>query len=289
MKKKILIIGASGLIGNAIFNQISRKLNYSVYGTIKRKNKKKFFGQYSDKIFVNVKIENENQIIKIIEKIKPSIVINCAAIVKKYIDLYTAKKIFEINSKFPKHLEYLTLKYKFKLIQISSDCVFDGLKGNYSENDMPIPVDVYGLSKYLGETYSTNCITLRTSVIGPELNKSQGLFEWFMKQKGTIHGYKNFIFSGLTSFELANVIVNNILKLIKTNGVIHISSKSIDKYTLLKKMQKIFNKNDVNIKLSKSVKINRSLVSKFQKQNNIKIPSWNKMLLEMKDKINENI
>tara|TARA_B110000046_G_C13004898_1_gene403927 strand:+ start:831 stop:1697 length:867 start_codon:yes stop_codon:yes gene_type:complete len=287
MKKKILIIGASGLIGNAIFNEIKTKKNYSVYGTIKRKNKKKFFSQYSDKIFANVKIENENQIIKIIEKIKPSIVINCAAVVKKYIDLYTAKKIFEINSKFPKHLEQLSLKYKFKLIQISSDCVFDGLKGNYSENHSPNPADIYGLSKYLGEVNLPNCITLRTSVIGPELDKSQGLFEWFMKQKGAINGYKNFIFSGLTSFELAKVIINNVLKLKKTVGIIHISSKPIDKYTLLKKIQKIFNKNDVNIKLSNSVKINRSLVSKFQKQNNIKISSWNKMLLEMKDKINE--
>ena len=288
MKKKILIIGASGLIGNAIFNLLLKNPNFDVYGTIKRKKKKIFFRNNSNKIFSNIKIENEKNIIEIIKKIKPSIIINCAAIVKKYINLYSAKKILMINSKFPKHLEYLSSKYKFKLIQISSDCVFDGSAGNYSENDIPNPNDLYGLSKYLGEVYSAQCITLRTSVIGPELNKSQGLFEWFMKQKGTINGFKNFIFTGLTSHELAKIVVNKVLKINK-NGIIHIASKAIDKYSLLKKIQKVFKKDNVKIKLHRSVKINRSLVSKFQKKNNIKVASWDKMILDMKKQIDENI
>jgi dTDP-4-dehydrorhamnose reductase len=288
MKKKILIIGASGLIGNAIFHRLKKKQNFDTYGTIKRKKKKIFFRTYSNKIFANVQIENEKKIIEIIKKIKPSIIINCAAVVKKYINLYSAKQILNINSKFPKHLEHLSLKYKFKLIQISSDCVFDGKSGNYSETDAPNPNDLYGLSKYLGEVYSANCITLRTSVIGPELNKSQGLFEWFMKQKGKISGYKNFIFTGLTSNELAKIVVNNVLKL-KRNGIIHISSRAIDKYTLLKKIQKVFKKDNVEIKLEKKIKINRSLVSKFQKKYNVKVSSWDKMILDMKKQINENI
>lgn len=288
MKKKILIIGASGLIGNAIFNLLLKNPNFDVYGTIKRRQKKIFFGKNSNKIFSNIKIEKEKDVIQIIKKIKPSIIINCAAVVKKYIDLYSVKKIIMINSKFPKHLEYLSSKYNFKLIQISSDCVFDGSSGNYSENDIPNPNDLYGLSKYLGEVYSAKCITLRTSVIGPELNKSQGLFEWFMKQKGTINGYKNFIFTGLTSYELAKIIVHKVLKINK-NGIIHIASKAIDKYSLLKKIQKVFKKDNVKIKLSKSIKINRSLVSKFQKKNNIKVSSWDKMILDMKKKMDENI
>ena len=125
-------------------------------------------------------------------------------------------------------------------------------------------------------------------MIGPELNKSQGLFEWFMKQKGKISGYKNFIFTGLTSNELAKIVVNNVLKL-KRNGIIHISSRAIDKYTLLKKIQKVFKKDNVEIKLDKKIKIDRSLVSKFQKKYNVKVSSWDKMILDMKKQINENI
>ena len=102
MKKKILVIGASGLIGNAIFHECLN-LKYDVYGTIKRKKTKNIFlKKNSNKIFSNIRIENDKEIVKIIKKIKPNIVINCAAVVKKYIDLYSIKKIFEINSKFPK-------------------------------------------------------------------------------------------------------------------------------------------------------------------------------------------
>lgn len=287
MTKKILIIGASGLIGNAIFNECVT-LKYNVYGTIKRKNKKRFFKKNSNKIFSNIKIENEKDIVNILKKIKPDFVINCAAVVKKYIDLYSVKKIFEINSKFPKRLEYLTSVFNFKLIHISTDCVFEGNKGNYSETDIPNPKDIYGLSKYLGEVYSKNCITVRTSVIGPELNKSQGLYEWFMRQSGTINGYTSFIFTGLTSFELAKIVMSKLLSY-RSGSLVHISSKPIDKYSLLKNIQKIFNKDDLFIKKSKKVKINRSLVSNFQRDNKIKISSWPKMIKDMKIRINENI
>ena len=287
MKKKILVIGASGLIGNAIFHECLN-FKYDVYGTIKRKNKKYFFKKNSNKIFSNIRIENDKEIVKIIKKIKPNIVINCAAVVKKYIDLYSIKKIFEINSKFPKKLEHLTSMYNFKLIHISTDCVFDGKHGNYSEDDIPNPQDIYGLSKYFGEVKSDNCLTIRTSVIGPELKKSQGLYEWFMKQNGKIKGYKKFIFSGLTSFELSKIIISN-LSNFKLGSIVHISSKPINKFELLKKFKKTFSKKDLVIKECNKIKINRSLISNFQKKNNIKISSWNKMLSDMKTKIDENI
>ena len=287
MKKKILIIGASGLIGNAIFNELNNYKIYDVYGTIQRSKKKKYFKKNSNKIFSKIKIENINKIISIIQYLRPHIVINCAAIVKKYIDLYTAQKIIEINSSFPKYLSLLSDKYKFKLIQISTDCVFDGLKGNYNENSIPNARDIYGVSKLLGETTSSNAITIRTSIIGPELEKSQGLFEWFIRQKGIIYGYSKFLFSGLTCYELAKIIRKYVLTK-KINGIIHISSKPINKYSLLVKLQKIFNKNNIIIKKNSKIKINRILKSNFQKKYKINVSSWNQMLLEMKKKLDEN-
>ena len=176
----------------------------------------------------------------------------------------------------------ISTKNNFKLIHISTDCVFSGLRKNYSEKHKPDPKDLYGKSKLNGEFSSTKNLVIRTSIIGHELNNKRGLLEWFLKQKKEVYGYENAYFSGLTTYELSKIIYNKILFNKKIFGLYHISGNKISKYRLLQKIKKIYK---LNLKLNKENNfiIDRSLdCSKFIKKTGYKKVDWNKMIKENK-------
>ncbi|MDC1079937.1 SDR family oxidoreductase [Candidatus Pelagibacter sp.] len=276
-KKKILILGSAGMLGHQLYNFFNNK-NYLVQG-ICRRNKSvpnKFF---KNKQFLNLDLEKFDLLENTIHKYRPDFIINCAGVIKQKSYLYDKNKIFLINACLPNYLRILSKKLKYKLIHISTDCVYDGKKGNYKEDDFLNSTDDYGLSKALGEVFSDNCITLRTSIIGHELNQCNGLLEWFLKQK-KVYGFKKAFFSGLTTLELSKVI-EKLLKKKINNGIYNVASKKISKYELLVLINKIYDKN-ITILPSNKLKIDRSLNGKlFEKKTNIKISSWKKMIVEM--------
>jgi dTDP-4-dehydrorhamnose reductase len=276
-KKKILILGAAGMLGHQLYIFLKSK-NYLVKG-ICRKNKtitEKFFKNNN---FLNLDLEKFDLLENTINKYRPDFIINCAGIIKQKAHQYDKNKIYLINSCLPNYLSFLSKNFKFKLIHISTDCVYDGKKGNYKEDNITNSKDEYGLSKALGEVYSDNCITLRTSIIGHELNQSNGLLEWFLKQK-KVHGFKKAFFSGLTTLELSKVI-EKLLNSDLNKGIYNIASKKISKYELLVLINQIYYKN-ISILSSNKLKINRSLNGKlFEKKTNIKISSWKKMIVDM--------
>ena len=196
------------MLGYQLYNYLKKK--YKVKGTcrINKYISKKFI---SKKKFKNIDLSNFDELEKNLKYYRPDFVINCAGIIKQKFNKYEKNNIFLINSSLPNFLSNLSIKFSFKLIHISTDCVFDGKKGNYKETSIPNSTDDYGFSKSLGEVYSENCITLRTSIIGHELLQKNGLLEWFLNQK-KIHGFKNAYFSGLTTLELSKVI-SRLLKL----------------------------------------------------------------------------
>ena len=276
-KKKILILGSAGMLGHQLYNFFKNK-NYLVKG-ICRKNKSvpnKFFKTNQ---FLNLDLEKFDSLENTIHKYRPDFIINCAGVIKQKSHLYDKNKIFLINSYLPNYLRILSKKFKYKLIHVSTDCVYDGKKGNYKEDDISNSTDEYGLSKTLGEVFSDNCITLRTSIIGHELNQSNGLLEWFLKQK-KVYGFKKAFFSGLTTLELSKVI-EKLLKKNLNKGIYNVASKKISKYELLVLINKIYDKN-ITILSSDKLKIDRSLNGKlFEKKTNIKISSWKKMIMDM--------
>ena len=276
-KKKILILGSAGMLGHQLYNYLESK-NYIVKG-ICRNNKNipnKFF---KNKKFLNLDLEKFDLLKNTILKYRPDFIINCAGIIKQKSHLYDENKIYLINACLPNYLSILSKKFRFKLIHISTDCVYDGKKGNYKEGDIINSTDDYGLSKALGEVYSDNCITLRTSIIGHEFNQNNGLLEWFLKQK-KVYGFKKAFFSGLTTLELSKVI-EKLLKKNLNKGIYNIASKKISKYELLVLINEIYDKN-ILILSSNKLKINRSLNGKlFEKKTNIKISSWKKMIMDM--------
>lgn len=214
-----------------------------------------------------------------IRNVRPEVVINAIGIIKQLPLSQNVIQTLMINSIFPHRLADLSERLNFKLITISTDCVFDGHKGNYDENDVPNALDLYGTSKRLGEIHSTNCLTLRTSIIGRELKTSHSLLEWFLSNREkAVDGYTNAIYSGLPTIVLADIIKTIILTHREIHGLFHVSSTPINKYQLLELVKSKLNLN-IDIKQSPEFKIDRSLNSdRFRKLTGIIPPDWDKMI-----------
>ena len=186
-----------------------------------------------------------------------------------------------VNSTFSHNLKNFGDKLKFKIIHLSSDCVFSGKKGNYNEKDYPDSNEIYGVSKFLGEITSDPHLTIRTSIVGHELETSFGLLEWFLLQKGECKGFKQAYFSGVTTLFLGNIIGKIILEKPNLSGLFHLSGEKISKFDLLKLFSKYYSK-EIKIIPDKDLKIDRSLDSRrIYKALNIKSLSWEEMLSEM--------
>ena len=287
MKKKIMILGSNGMLGSTFLKYLSKKKNYKIICISRKRDKS--LNQFNQKKFKR-KIEfkyfdilNKKKLIQVLKLYKPNYLLNCIGVVKKLVNKKNIRNTYFINSILPHILSSLSSKFKFKLVHFSTDCVFDGKKGNYSEKDICNAKDDYGISKFIGEIYFSNSITIRTSIIGHENgNNQRGLLEWFLNQKKIVKGYKNAIFSGFPTIEIAEIVENYIIKRkIVSEGLYNIASKPISKYDLLRKISKIYKKK-VEIKPNFSVRVDRTLCGKkFCKATKYKLPNWDKLILKM--------
>ena len=271
MKKKILVLGSSGMIGHQVFNYLFKTDKYEIFNLSYRKKIN------SETIICNVR--KEEKFIKIINSISPHIIINCIGVLINGANKNPQNAIF-LNSYMPHLLMNLCNKLNSKLIHISTDCVFSGEKEiPYLEKDFKDGKDTYAKSKGLGEIINDNHLTLRTSVIGPEL-KSDGeeLFHWFMSQNGEINGYTQVIWSGVTTLILAKVVgwaIEN-----KITGLYHVTNnKSIDKFALLTLIKK-YTKKNILINPIDGKKLNKSFIDS-RKELNFEIPTYDQMVKEM--------
>lgn len=279
-RKKIFILGASGMLGHTVFLNFLNNKKFTTFGTVRKKNIFKLKRINKNIIYLNLK--NFKKLEISISKIKPDFIINCAGVIKQKINSNKNKDIYLINSVLPNFINSISNKYNFKFIQISTDCVFNGKKGKYNEKDKKNATDIYGLSKRIGEVDSENCITLRSSIIGHELNSPKSLLEWFLSQRLEIFGYKNAFFSGLTTTEMSRIL-EKIINKKNISGIFNLSSKRISKYHLLLKLNNIYNK-QIKIIPSNKLIIDRSLNgSKFKMKFRIKVNSWEKMIKNMKN------
>ena len=283
---KLLILGSSGLLGNTLTKYFFEKNNYETFGFLRDTAKLKFFKRkYINRLIIIQDILNINDLSSKIKVLRPNVIINCIGQTNKIRgqNLNNLENYININSLFPFRLKAVCDEIQSRLIHFSSDCVFSGEKGFYSERDNPDPTDVYGKSKLLGELDSENIITIRKSVIGHELDSKKGLLEWFLNQEGYVEGYKEAIFSGLTVLELARIIDMYILPNKNIKGIIHLSAEPISKYDLLKIIANQYNK-IINIKPNKEIKIDRSLNSQyFKKVTGYKSVPWPSLIKSMKE------
>ncbi len=228
---KILILGGTGMLGHQIIKGcISR--NYDWMTTVRNKELLiNFFGTGIDDRIIEIDdIKNFRQLREICLASNAKFIINCIGIVKqsKYASNYLES--ITVNSLLPHILNEICEEMNAKLIHISTDCVFDGTKGNYTEDDLSDAYDLYGKSKFLGEVNYGKTMTLRTSIIGNEItNNTHGLIDWFLVQNGVINGYKQAVFSGVTTFELTKIILDIIIPNLFKVGLFQIASKPISK------------------------------------------------------------
>jgi len=274
--KKILILGVSGMAGHVVFTYLDKLKKYKILGTTNSNS----FGDRDVKININDKEKFE----KILNDFQPDFVINCVGVLIKSTNKSPENAIYA-NSYFPHYLARLGHEFGFKLLHISTDCVFSGKEGKYIESSLKNAIDLYGLSKSLGEIIDKRNITIRTSIIGPEIKKNgEGLFDWFMNQEIEINGYKSNFWSGVTTLELARfidwVLDKNIV------GLIHLTNNvSISKYDLLKLISNIFNKK-VRIYSDKDYICDKSFIN-TNKDITFKVFSYNEMIKNMKSFMEE--
>ena len=278
---KTLILGITGMLGHTLFQQFTQSPHFRTYGTT-RSHSLEPTHQYQSFIYNNIKAENLENIENLIVTLKPNFVINCVGIIKQLPSAKDPIPAISINALFPHQLAQLCLKHNIKLIHISTDCVFSGRKGNYTEQDNPDPIDLYGRTKLLGEVTDNNCLTLRTSIIGRELNSQNSLLEWFLSQQGKIvKGYDRAIYTGFTTPTLAQIIEKIILEYPTLTGLWHVSSNPITKYQLLNIINQTFNLG-ITIEKDESFICDRSLNSdRFRYQIGFIPPTWETMITEL--------
>lgn len=280
---KVLVLGATGMLGSVVFKQLVEDDRYEVRGTLRSPGGLKYFTQQQqDHLIPNVDVLNSDDLIVLLSKVKPDVVINCVGLIKQFSSAKDPLAALPVNSLLPHRLLKLCELIGARLVQISTDCVFSGKKGLYSEADVSDAEDLYGKSKYIGEIHdSTQAITLRTSIIGHELNSSNSLIDWFLAQQGAVKGYTKAIFSGLPTIELARIIRDYVLPREDVHGLYHVSAEAIDKFSLLEKVAKQYGK-DISLTVDETVDINRSLdSSRFRTIMGYNPPSWDVLVANM--------
>jgi len=279
---KILVVGGTGMLGYSLFANLSSAKNLQVYSTVRSiKGKEMYFYGCEDRVFTNIDIKDLSGIKLVLENLRPSVVINCIGLIKQNDISKQHVDAVAINSLLPHQLAQLCDRYACKLIHFSTDCVFSGNRGSYTESDIPDSIDLYGRSKSLGEVNYKPHLTLRTSIIGHELTSQISLIDWFLSQKASVHGYSKAVFSGLPTCIIARILINKILPMNNLSGTYHLSALPIDKFTLLKLVAHLYSKN-IKIVESTEVQIDRSLNSdKLCRKLSLEVPSWRELVKEM--------
>ncbi len=279
---KVLVLGATGLIGRTFLRVLSSDKSLFVKGTTRQKlQSSQFPNSIESSVFFESNLLKSDGLQRIFHSFRPDVVINAAGITKHIHGWDDPNNSLPINAIFPHQLALICASYGSRLIHISSDCVFNGTRGLYSENDMPDATDLYGLSKAAGEIKYENTVTVRTSTIGHEVGTKNGLLEWFLSQNGSCKGYKNAVFSGLPTVVLAEVVQEYIIKNPPITGLFNVGAQPINKYELLQLISTVYQK-DLLIIPDDSVVIDRSLSGqKFCDATGYVAPDWHSLITRM--------
>lgn len=282
MSIRVLIFGGTGMLGHKLWQVISEQVE--AFFTFRENAYCENFADILDRNYAMsyVQTQDFDSVLTAFAMIHPTVVVNCIGIVKQLPSAHDALASISINSLFPHRLAELCRAAGAKLITISTDCVFSGLRGNYSETDIPDAEDLYGRTKLLGEVDGEGCLTLRTSMIGRQLRNNYGLLEWFLQQQNpSVKGYKKVRFSGLTTEALSRVILELITSHQHLSGIWHVAAEPINKFDLLMMIKQYYHV-DVDIEEDESVICDRTLIGgKFRQATGISIPSWPDMINQL--------
>jgi len=281
----ILVLGGEGMLGHKVFQILSNRFP-TAKCTIQ--------GSLNDHLYKNIPLFNaansvekvnamEFQVLKKrLKELRPDFLINCIGIIKQRPEAQSPIPSITLNALLPHLLAEWASEWGGRLIHFSTDCVFSGKKGNYSENDPSDADDLYGKSKYLGEVASSNSLTLRTSIIGRELNHFTSLLEWFLAQNGkSVKGYRKVIWSGVTTNFLAGLVGKIISEHPTLFGLFQVSAPAISKHDLLIRLRTAYDL-DIEIIPDDSEISDRSLNGeRFRKATGYKEPTWDELIVQL--------
>ncbi|MES2789460.1 MAG: sugar nucleotide-binding protein [Planctomycetota bacterium] len=280
--RTVLVLGATGLLGHQVMRVLARR--FRVIGTTQRDEipRREFLSLDRRSFRYRIRAEEFETIRQVVSEVEPVVVVNCIGVVKNRFDEIPISLAEVVNGVFPLQLSELCEQCRIRLIHISTDCVYSGQRGNYSETDQPDPIDAYGRTKLRGEPNASGCLILRTSFIGRELDTRNGLVEWLRSQQGgRVPGYTQARFSGLTTAVLARLIDELIEQYPNLRGIWHVAGDSIDKCSLLRLVNKELRLN-VTIVPVDTVVCDRSLDgAAFRIQTGFLAPSWPEMVAEL--------
>jgi len=276
---KVLVVGASGMIGSTTTRVLSEVKDWEVYGTIRNIKVKQFFSaQINERLKDGIDVNDDHVLAELLNQLRPDVVVNCAGMTKHLSGAEDPLISVPINTLMPHRLAGYCNLIGARLIHISTDCVFLGNKGGYVEEDATDAGDVYGQSKALGELYYPHTVTLRTSTIGPELETQYGLLEWFLGQENECKGYTRAIFSGLPTVEFAKIIRDIVIPDKSLYGLYHVAAKSISKFDLLKMIAEVYGKT-INIVPDDTLVVDRSLdATRFHLATGYRAPEWPELI-----------
>lgn len=282
---KLLILGATGMFGHTLLRNLATRSELTVHATSRTSSglDRWFAADLLDRIHPFVDADNFDSVLRVLGDVRPDVVINCIGVIKQ---LSTAKDplvTIPINSLFPHRLALACKAAGSRLIHISTDCVFSGTKGMYTENDPSDADDLYGRSKYLGEVDYPHCVTLRTSIIGHELSTSYSLIDWFLSREGKVKGFTRAIYTGFPTVEMARIIAEYVIPNESLNGLYQVSSDPISKYDLLKLVAGQYGKR-IEIEPFDDFHCDRSLDStRFRQATGYTPPRWPELVKSMWD------
>ncbi|MCO7506512.1 MULTISPECIES: SDR family oxidoreductase [unclassified Pseudomonas] len=280
---RVLVLGASGMLGSAVLNALGQDASFEVFGTLRSASGMRYFAKrLHSQLISDVNVLELDTLVRTLENVKPDVVINCVGLIKQFVEAKDPLIALPLNSLFPHRLARLCGLAGIRLVHVSTDCVFSGCKGMYKEDDVSDAEDLYGKSKFLGELHhDSHAITLRTSIIGHELNSSVSLVDWFLSQQGSVKGYVNAIFSGLPTAELASVIKHYVLTRPELAGLYHVAADPISKHALLNLIAAQYGK-VIEIVPDERVVIDRSLdAQRFNTATGYVVPGWKALIQTM--------
>lgn len=282
-RPKVLVLGATGMLGHAVLRFLMNSDGVEVMGCARSPAAYDLAPDIRARIRKGVDVERFDTVIEAFAAIQPTIVINCVGVVKQLIGAEDTLNVLEINALLPHRLANLCAAVGARLVHVSTDCVFSGERGMYSDADIPDAWDLYGRSKLLGEVDYPHAVTLRTSIIGHELGEPHGLVGWFLAQTGSVKGYRRAIFSGVPTVELARIIRDFVIPDASLHGVYNVAAEPIAKSDLLARIASAYGK-EIAIVPDDTVVIDRSLdAARFRGATGYVAPSWDVLIERMRN------
>lgn len=281
---KVLVLGATGMLGNAVLRLFAKSAGYEVVASARSTSALRLLpAELSDRVICGVDVENMDSLISLFSRVRPDVVVNCIGLVKQLAEADDPLSAIPINALLPHRLARLCGLAGARLVHVSTDCVFSGAKGMYTETDMSDAKDLYGRSKYLGEVDYPHAITLRTSIIGHELTGAHSLVGWFLSQQDSVRGYRRAIFSGLPTVELARVIRDYVIPHPELHGLYHVSAEPVNKFDLLTLVAQAYGKT-IDITPDDNLAIDRSLDStRFRQATDYQTQPWPELVRQMRE------